>query len=116
VDQQPPPVPQESVANEQPAPVDAAVMRVTVPDASAQVFLNGQPTSSTGTVRRYVTPHLDAGKAYTYDLRAVWSRGGQSLEANRQIAVTAGRITNVDLTRPDPTVPKGGFGGGARTF
>jgi uncharacterized protein (TIGR03000 family) len=111
------PAPVAPAGDEPPVPADAAVIRVTLPDPSAQVFLNGQPTTSIGSVRRYVTPHLDAGQAYTYDVRAVMSLGGQSMEINRRVTVTPGKVSDVNLTVPAaaPQAP-GGFGGGTRTF
>jgi len=85
-----------------PAPMvnNSAMMRVIVPDPNAQVFLDGQPTSSTGNVRTYQTPPLTGAQTFTYHLRAVFMRNGQQTTEERTVVITPGQTTTVDFSRP----------------
>jgi uncharacterized protein (TIGR03000 family) len=99
---------------------NTAVLRVTVPE-SAEVWLNGAKMSSTGSVRNYVTPKLEPGQTYAYELKATWTVDGRAAGITRRVEVVPGRVTEVDLTRPDggeePVAPpRSGFGGGTRSF
>jgi uncharacterized protein (TIGR03000 family) len=99
---------------------NTAVLRVTVPE-SAEVWLNGAKMSSTGRVRNYVTPKLEPGRAYAYELKATWTVDDRAGGTTRRVEVVPGRVTEVDLTRPEGSEapaapPRSGFGGGVRPF
>jgi uncharacterized protein (TIGR03000 family) len=76
-----------------------ATVEVRVP-ADAQLFIDGTPTKQTGEMRTFVSPLLESGQAYTYDLTARWIQDGKPVEVTRRIDVAAGRKLTVDFTRP----------------
>jgi uncharacterized protein (TIGR03000 family) len=80
-------------------PPNAAVIRIHVPNEFATVLFDGVKSSSVGTTRYYVTPDLEAGKNYTYDISATFNRNGQPVTEDRKITVAAGQTTAVDFTR-----------------
>jgi uncharacterized protein (TIGR03000 family) len=74
-----------------------ATIELVVP-ANAQVWFNGQATAQTGTVRRFVTPPLNADNDYSYELKVRWDKDGQPAEESRTITVVAGGFRRLDLT------------------
>jgi uncharacterized protein (TIGR03000 family) len=66
-----------------------ATVELTVP-ADAQVWFNGQATSLTGTVRRFVTPPLNANGDYSYEVKVTWTKDGKPMEESKTISVVAG--------------------------
>ena len=79
------------------APSTAGVIRLRVPDEFAQVWFDGEQTSSVGRVRYYVTPDLPSAKFYSYALKVQWNKGGTPMTENRAIEVRRGQVTNVDI-------------------
>lgn len=80
-------------------PANAAVIRIYVPNEFATVLFDGTKSSSVGTTRYYVTPDLEGGKKYTYDISATFNRDGQSVTEDRKITVAAGQTTVVDFNK-----------------
>jgi len=77
------------------APSNAAVVRIDVPDRFAKVTFDGQPVSSVGTTRYYVTPPLTVGQQYTVGVMV--SQDGRQTMLQRRIDVAPGQIVTVDL-------------------
>jgi uncharacterized protein (TIGR03000 family) len=75
---------------------NAAHLSVVVP-SNAQVFFDGEKTSQRGQLRRFVTPSLDQGQNYTYEIRAVWDENGNKVERTRKVHVRAGQQSSVDF-------------------
>jgi uncharacterized protein (TIGR03000 family) len=71
-------------------------LTVSVP-AEARVFVNGRTTTSTGSVRQYVSPGLVDGLDYLYKVRAEINRDGRLVSQTRIVRVRAGEATNVDF-------------------
>ncbi|NDC53954.1 MAG: TIGR03000 domain-containing protein [Planctomycetia bacterium] len=99
----------EAIATPQPAktdstaiPADAALLVVTLP-AEAQVFVNGTKTSATGSLRRYVSRGLEAGKDYEYVVRMVVDRDGAEHEETRVVSLSAGVRKTVEFGAVAPT-------------
>lgn len=95
------------------APPDAGVLKIGVPDQRALVWLDGVEVSSAGLTRYYVTPELEKGKEVTYAVKIQWEKDGAAHTQERQVPVTAGRISEVDFTRlvttkepPPPPQPR----------
>jgi uncharacterized protein (TIGR03000 family) len=85
------------------APAGQATAQVTVVvPADAEVFFDGDPTTETGTERRFVTPPLTVGGKYSYTIRARWQRVGNAVEKTRQVRVTGGGNVRVDFMAPPP--------------
>jgi uncharacterized protein (TIGR03000 family) len=80
--------------------VAAARVTVRLP-ANARLFVNGQPTQQTGTVREFVTPSiLRARLTYRYDFRAEWSQDGRVVARDLPAFVRGTGSTEVDFTKP----------------
>lgn len=75
-----------------------AIIRLRVLE-NAQVWIDGNATSQTGTSRPFVTPALDPGKDYSYEIRARWTDDGRTVEQTRKITVQSGDRMTVNLTR-----------------
>jgi uncharacterized protein (TIGR03000 family) len=77
----------------------AAIINVHVP-ANAQLWFDETPTRRTGTDRQFITPPLEPGRDYSYEVRARWRENGRDVEQNRTVAVHAGDRVTVDLMAP----------------
>jgi uncharacterized protein (TIGR03000 family) len=80
----------------------AARMIITLP-ADATLTVDGRATRSTSDVRTFVTPPLERGKTFHYDLRAEITRDGKPVTTNKRIEVRAGEDTRVTLNFPEGT-------------
>ena len=74
-----------------------ATLNLTVP-IDARVWIEGSLTSLGGWQRKFVSPPLQRGQNYTYDLQVNWDLGGREITHKRRITVHAGDV--VDLTFP----------------
>jgi len=93
------------LASAQPALATASIT-VVVP-ADAQILFDGSPTTQKGTERQYVTPPLQVGKKYHYQIVARWTDNGKPVEHKRKVAVTGGSTAHVDfLSVPAPSPTK----------
>jgi uncharacterized protein (TIGR03000 family) len=90
-----PPLP----AHGQPAAQAEAQITILVP-ADAEVFFDGEPTRPRGPERLFVTPPLDIGRKYRYDILARWRQGDRPVEQTRQVPVTGGARVRVDFLTP----------------
>jgi uncharacterized protein (TIGR03000 family) len=88
-------------------PRDSAVLNVRLPDANAQVWVEGDLTRQRGTWREFVSPPLDPNKNYTYDVRARWTENGREVERTRTIPVRANAVATVDFTTADSSAARG---------
>ncbi len=73
-----------------------AYIRVRVP-ADAEVFFDGQRVQQSGTDRLFVSPQLERGYKYTYEVKARWTQNGQQVERTRTVSVRPGEETTVDF-------------------
>ena len=80
---------------------DSALLTVTVPD-TAQIFVNGMPTQSTGNMRRYVSRNLTPGFNYTYEVRAELNLDGTPVVRTKTVQLRAGEKADLafDLSGP----------------
>jgi uncharacterized protein (TIGR03000 family) len=79
------------------APVTTtATVRVLMPP-SAKLWFDGAATSQTGAVRSFTTPPLDAGKTYSYKVRACWLEDGRPVVRSQVVKVTPGATAELDL-------------------
>lgn len=76
------------------APPDRALVIVRVP-ADAIVRIDGQPTNQKGPERRFVTPALEPGAVYTFQIVAHWSERGEEQSAKRTVDFKGGQVTTV---------------------
>jgi uncharacterized protein (TIGR03000 family) len=89
-----PPAPAGDVA----AKPNAAQMEVRVPEADADVWVDGRPTKAKGRTRILVSPELVPGKAYSYKVTAAFTRDGKRVAEDRVVDVAAGQTSLVDFT------------------
>jgi uncharacterized protein (TIGR03000 family) len=66
----------------------------------AEVWVEGQKTSSTGIWRQFISPPLVRGSRYVYEFRARWVENGHEVNRTRQAEVRAGEQITVDFTKP----------------
>jgi uncharacterized protein (TIGR03000 family) len=81
-------------------PPRTAILRVRVPDPSAQVAFDGQNTATTGTVRTFVTPTFRTADPQTYTVTANWVRNGMPVSERREVSIQSGQVRTVDFTQP----------------
>jgi uncharacterized protein (TIGR03000 family) len=87
-----------------PADLDnRAVITVTLP-ADAKLIFEGKPTSSSAEMRWFVSPPLQPGRAYQYELRAEVLRNGATQVLTRNIVVRRGEETRVVMDFSSPEV------------
>jgi uncharacterized protein (TIGR03000 family) len=79
-----------------PAP---ATLVVRLP-ADARLTIDGYAPRSTSGTRWFVTPPLEPGRAFHYELRAEVERGGKRLTQTREVAVRAGQQSEVTIQFP----------------
>jgi uncharacterized protein (TIGR03000 family) len=73
--------------------ISTAELNLRVPPG-AEIWFNGTKVSSAGRLRSFVTPALEQGWDYTYDVRVRWTENGRPVERTRHLTVRAGdRIT-----------------------
>jgi uncharacterized protein (TIGR03000 family) len=65
-------------------------LRVLVPDASANVWIEGEQMSIQGPERLFVSPALETGRNYTYTVRASWMENGREISRTKSLDVQAG--------------------------
>ena len=80
-------------------PDNAALIDVRVP-GNAEVLIDGQKTNQAGTMREFVTPALDPGQEFSYDIRARWTENGQEVDRHRKVTFHAGDRLTVNLMAP----------------
>ena len=73
---------------------DTARIRVFVP-TDAKVWIGGEETTKTGEERTFASPALTPGKAYTYQVKAVWMQDGKQVERTQKVKVHANETSSV---------------------
>jgi uncharacterized protein (TIGR03000 family) len=80
----------------------AARVEVILPDPDAELVIDGRKSSKLGRSRSFESPKLEPGKTVTYEIRATWTEGGQTVTQDRKVTLIAGDSKVVDFTRPEP--------------
>jgi uncharacterized protein (TIGR03000 family) len=81
------------------APVnDRVTLNLSVP-ADAKIWVEGLPMGPGGGQRQFVSPPIQPGHDYTYDIQVSWKQDGREVSHKRHISVHAGDVIN--LTFPD---------------
>src|SRR5262249_59071940 len=73
-----------------------AYVVVTLPE-DAQLYFDGSLTTQVGDTRTFVTPPLQAGSTYSYQLKAEALRGGKVVSQSRKVEVKAGQTTRLSF-------------------
>jgi len=92
---------------EQTASVSASqvALDIRVPSSSAEVFVNGEKITATGTMKRFTSDNLTAGQTYEYKVKGKWTENGKEVIRERTVKVMPGQATTVDLTRTPRNAP-----------
>jgi uncharacterized protein (TIGR03000 family) len=83
----------------QPRQPAEAQITVRVP-ADATISFFEAPTTQKGAERLFVTPALQPGKQYYYDVTARWTKDGRAVEETRKVSVAAGARVEVNFLAP----------------
>jgi uncharacterized protein (TIGR03000 family) len=75
------------------------LLTVSVPQ-DAKIYVNDQPTTSTGGVRQYVSRDLQSGFNYTYEVRAEATRNGRTVEQVKRVDLRAGETAALAFDFP----------------
>jgi uncharacterized protein (TIGR03000 family) len=68
--------------------------------ADTEILFDGAKTVQKGTLRRFISPPINPGHEYTYEILAKWKENGQERSQTRKVDVRAGQTLMVDLTKP----------------
>ena len=74
----------------------AVRINVTVPP-NAEILFGNFKTTQSGAQRAFVSPPLDRGHDFTYDITAKWQEGGRQVVRTRQVTVHAGDVVNLSF-------------------
>jgi uncharacterized protein (TIGR03000 family) len=77
-----------------------AHIRIALP-ADAEVRFEGDKTTQTGADRLFVSPPLQAGHNYIYEVKAQWKENGREVTRDRRITVHAGEVVNVSFVEAE---------------
>lgn len=83
-------------------PPDLRAHLIVLVPADAELRFNGmEVTGEEGTVRKFVSPPLTAGRRYVYNVQAQWRKEGQIVTATRKVHVKAGAHIELDFSKSD---------------
>jgi uncharacterized protein (TIGR03000 family) len=84
---------------------DEIQIMLSVPE-KAKVLVNGKPTTSTGTLRRFVSRDLTPAESYRFDIQATYEVDGKEVTQTRSVVARAGGSEQVvfDTERVDDPV------------
>lgn len=84
---------------------NSARLQLLVPE-NAEVLVEGRKTSSTGTVREFVSPPLEPGKNMIYSILVRYTdASGKKIEERHSIRVHANAHLDIDCTKPGNVEP-----------
>jgi len=83
---------------------NAVLIGVRVPE-NAEVWIDGQKTSQTGSFREFTTPPLESGQKFIYDIKARWTENGKEVVRDRQLNFYAGDRLMVNMMAPAKQPP-----------
>lgn len=75
---------------------DEGAINLHVP-GDAKVFINGVATTSSGLRRNYISRGLEAGKQYTFEVRAEVIRDGETVSETKSVTLGGGKSANLDM-------------------
>jgi uncharacterized protein (TIGR03000 family) len=78
-----------------------AHLRVRVPGADPEVTFDGQTVRLSGGTGKFVSPELEPGERYVYEVRARWTDpAGRRHNEGRSVVVRAGQHVDVSFVPP----------------
>ena len=86
-------------------PHDRGAIHIVVPNAYTIVSFDGQKMLGTGKDRLILTPTVEPGHDFKYQIQAVWTdASGKTVTQVREGVVQAGQYVVADFTKPQPEV------------
>jgi uncharacterized protein (TIGR03000 family) len=82
----------------QPMRAQPVRLEVRVP-ANAEIWIDGARTMQNGPVREFISPPIEPGRSYAYELKMKWTENGAERERVRNVSVRPGQLVRVDLTQ-----------------
>jgi uncharacterized protein (TIGR03000 family) len=80
---------------------DRAYVTIQLPVDRADVWIEGVKSVQDKASQEYVSPPLEQGKKYYYEVRARWTDAkGKAVEAKREFPIYAGKPVLIDFTEP----------------
>ena len=80
-------------------PSNQVALDIRVP-SSAEVTVNGEKLTATGTNRRFTSTALTAGQTYEYKVKATWTENGKQMSKERTVSAQPGQRTTVEMMAP----------------
>jgi uncharacterized protein (TIGR03000 family) len=86
-------------------PGDEIQISLSVP-SDAKITVNGKSTTSTGSLRRFVSRDLNPNESYRFDIQATYKVDGNDVTQTRSVIARAGGVEEVvfDTTKTDDPV------------
>lgn len=82
-----------------PARIDVSLPR------RAELWLNGTRSYEEGSLRQLVTPNLESGRIYNFDVIAAWEENGRRVMQRQRVMVRPGDHLTIAMTAPNPVTP-----------
>jgi uncharacterized protein (TIGR03000 family) len=81
-------------------------LHLIVPRDDAELKIGGKETKSTTSYREFITPEIEGGTTYQFDLSVTWRPNNYTvLTRTRTLEFKGGLNVNIDLTKSDPNIP-----------
>ena len=79
-------------------------VKVNLPQADAELYIEDKLTKTTGQVREFETPETTPGQKYLYELRVVWKPNKfTTMTRTRTVKFVGGEEVAIDMTQALPT-------------
>lgn len=90
---------------EAPLPKDRGAIHIKLPDPSAAITFDGESILGRGPDRLILTPSIQAGKPFKYQVQATWTQNGQTVTELREGTVVAGKYAIANFDAPANAAP-----------
>jgi uncharacterized protein (TIGR03000 family) len=89
---------EQTGASDQAVASNQVALNIRVP-SSADVTVNGEKLTTTGTTRTFTSSALTGGQTYEYKVKATWTEDGKQMSKEKTVSAMPGQRTTVDLTK-----------------
>jgi uncharacterized protein (TIGR03000 family) len=89
---------EQTGASDQAVASNQVALNIRVP-SSAEVTVNGEKLTTTGTTRAFTSSALTSGQTYEYKVKATWTEDGKQMSKEKTVSAMPGQRTTVDLTK-----------------
>jgi uncharacterized protein (TIGR03000 family) len=92
----------QSIASPSAPDEQVAYIHIRVSPPHAEISFQGSKTMQVGSSRMFVSPPLEQGQSYNYEIRVSWTENGRVVTQDRKIPVRAGDRLSI-VFRAQPT-------------